>query len=268
MKFSNMENCWGVIGCGWLGLPFAQHLIQNGNEVIGTTTSTEKMEVLRDAGISPVLFSTDSKNRLEEVLNSCNYLLLNIPPSSLKENYADAMLHITDRLHSKAKIIFISSTSVYADKNQEAKETDDLDGEGRNAPHIIEAEKALKQTLKDRLTIIRMAGLVGGDRHPAKYMSGNSYDNGKDKINLIHLEDCIGLINKVVEQKYFGEILNGCSTEHPMKMDYYTWAAKKINIIPPVFKDKVGKWKEISNKKSSTSLKYNYKYDSPYDFPI
>lgn len=263
-----MENCWGVIGCGWLGMPFAKHLIKDGNKVVGSTTSTEKMAVLRDAGISPVLFSADGKDKLEEIFNSCSYILLNIPPSSLKKNYADTMLHITNQLQSTAKIIFISSTSVYADKNQEAKETDELDGEGRNAPYIIEAEQALKNSLKERLTIIRMAGLVGGDRHPAKYMSGKSYDNGKDKINLIHLDDCIGLINEVVKQNYFGQTLNGCSTEHPTKIDYYTWAAKKMKITPPIFQKKEGNWKEVSNKKSKNSLKYLYKYNSPFDFPI
>lgn len=263
-----MENCWGVIGCGWLGLPFAKHSIENGNKVIGTTTSKEKMEVLRNAGISPVLFTADGDERIGDIFNSCNFILLNIPPSSLREIYSEKLLSLAKQFHPESKVIFISSTSVYADKNQEAKETDELDGEGRNAPYIIEAERALKQHLKERLTIIRMAGLVGGERHPAKFMSGKAYDNGKDKINLIHLEDCIGLINEVTEKKYYGETLNGCSTEHPTKIDYYTWAAKKMKITPPIFQEKEGSWKEVSNKKSKNSLKYHYKYNSPFDFPI
>lgn len=266
MKTSNMKNCWGVIGCGWLGLPFAKHLIQNGNKVIGSTTSTEKIKVLRDEGITPVLLSANKGDLKQDILNPCNYILLNIPPSSLKEKYAEVLLHLTDQFNSEAKVVFISSTSVYADKNQVAKETDELDGEGRNAPYIIEAEKALQQSLKERLTIIRMAGLVGGERHPAKYMSGKNYDNGKDKINLIHLDDCIGLINKVSQQNYFGETLNGSSTEHPTKMDYYRWAAEQLGIDPPIFQNTEGNWKEVSNKKSKISLKYNYKYNSPYEF--
>lgn len=263
-----MENCWGVIGCGWLGLPFAKHLIQNGNKVIGSTTSHEKMEVLRNAGIAPVLLSASKSDEQKNVFSPCNYILLNIPPSSLKENYADVMLHLSHQFPSEAKVIFISSTSVYADKNQIATETDELDGDGRNAPYIIEAEKALQQSLKDRLTIIRMAGLVGGDRHPGKFMSGKTYNNGRDKINLIHLEDCIGLTDKVAQQNFFGETLNGCSTEHPSKMEYYAWAAKQIGIDSPIFQNNEGKWKEVSNKKTKTSLSYNYKYNSPYEFPL
>jgi nucleoside-diphosphate-sugar epimerase len=263
-----MENCWGVIGCGWLGMPFAENLVKNGNKVIGSTTSPEKMGPLRDAGITPILLSVEKNDDPLNDFSSCNYILLNIPPSSLKEKFAEAMVSLSLHFHPKAKIIFISSTSVYADKNQTAKESDELDGEARNALYIIEAEKSLQKALKERLTIIRMAGLVGAERHPAKFMSGKTYDNGKNKINLIHLEDCIGLIDKVVQQNYFGEILNGCSTEHPAKMEYYAWAADQIDITPPVFKDNEGKWKKISNKKSKTSLKYNYKYSTPYEFPI
>lgn len=263
-----MENYWGVIGCGWLGLPFAKHLIENGNQVIGTTTSKKKIEVLRNAGISPVLFSAGSNERIEDIFNSCSFILLNIPPSSLKEKYADAMLRISDKINSETKVIFISSTSVYADKNQIATEADKLeDGEGRNAPYVIEAEKALQIKLKNRLTIIRMAGLVGGERHPAKFMSGKHYDNGQNKINLIHLDDCIGLIKKVILEDYFGEIINGCTTEHPSKIEYYTWAAKKKGIEPPFFENNKGKFKEVSNKKSKISLNYGYKYQTPYEFP-
>jgi len=263
-----MQNCWGVIGCGWLGLPFAKYSIKIGDKVIGSTTSKEKVQILRDAGISPVLLSTNSNDKLDNLFTSCNYILLNIPPSNLKENYAKEMLTLSQQFNSEAKVIFISSTSVYADKNQDATESDKLDGQGRSAPYIIEVEKILQQKLNERLTIIRMAGLVGGERHPAKYMSGKTYENGKDKINLIHLEDCIGLINEVVQQNYFGEIINGCSTDHPRKMDYYTWAAKKMNVTPPIFQEKEGTWKEVSNNKSKISLKYSYKYESPFDFPL
>lgn len=268
MKLSNIENCWGVIGCGWLGLPFAKHLILKGNKVIGSTTSAEKMEVLRKEGVSPLLLSANNNVQQHEVLSSCNYILLNIPPSTLKENYASAMLNICTQLSPKSKVIFISSTSVYADKNQTASEIDALDGNGRNAAYIIEAENKLKKALKERLTIIRMAGLVGGERHPAKFMSGKKYEHGKNKVNLIHLDDCIGLIDKVAKENYFGEIINGCSSEHPTKMDYYTWAADQIKITPPTFNQEEGKWKKISNKKSTSSLNYNYKYESPYEFPL
>ena len=42
-----------ILGCGWLGLPLAKKLIENGYEVKGSTTSESKLELLKNAGISP-----------------------------------------------------------------------------------------------------------------------------------------------------------------------------------------------------------------------
>lgn len=263
-----MKERWGIIGCGWLGLPFAKYLIENEIEVVGSTTSPEKIKTLDALGITPVLLSLQKSNTPLTKFATCNYILLNIPPSSLQDKYAERLSTLTKQFNPKSKVIFISSTSVYSDNNQIAEEHDKLDGEGRNAPFIIEAEKELHKVLKERLTIVRMAGLVGGNRHPAKYMSGKSYQGGLNKINLVHLDDCIGIINKIKQQNYFGEILNGCTSEHPNKMEYYTHAAEKMDITPPSFQNEEGKWKVVSNKKSKTSLNYSYKYESPYDFPL
>ena len=42
-----------ILGCGWLGLPLAKSLLSKGYEVKGSTTSESKLEVLKNAGISP-----------------------------------------------------------------------------------------------------------------------------------------------------------------------------------------------------------------------
>jgi nucleoside-diphosphate-sugar epimerase len=113
-----MGKRWGVIGCGWLGLPFAQHLIESGDEVIGSTTSLEKTETLREAGIIPVLLSLKKDSTPKNEFKNCDYVLLNIPPSSLKDNYANNLLNLVVQFNPETRVIFISSTSVYADKNQ------------------------------------------------------------------------------------------------------------------------------------------------------
>ena len=40
-----------VVGCGWLGFPLAKNFVELGNTVIGTTTSSEKLSDLQEAGI-------------------------------------------------------------------------------------------------------------------------------------------------------------------------------------------------------------------------
>ena len=41
-----------ILGCGWLGLPLAKSLIEKGFWVNGSTTSLEKIAVLKNEGIT------------------------------------------------------------------------------------------------------------------------------------------------------------------------------------------------------------------------
>jgi 3-hydroxyisobutyrate dehydrogenase-like beta-hydroxyacid dehydrogenase len=46
-----------ILGCGWLGLPLAKALLENGFAVKGSTTSQEKLSVLENSGIQPFLIA-------------------------------------------------------------------------------------------------------------------------------------------------------------------------------------------------------------------
>ena len=65
-----------ILGCGWLGLPLAKALLEKGFSVNGSTTSTEKLSILENAGISPFLISLDSKSvsgAIESFLQESRY---------------------------------------------------------------------------------------------------------------------------------------------------------------------------------------------------
>ena len=57
-----------VIGCGWLGLPLAKKLVSKNFRVKGSTTSKQKISVLRNEKIEPFLIDLN-KNLNEDVLN-------------------------------------------------------------------------------------------------------------------------------------------------------------------------------------------------------
>ena len=87
-----------------------------------------------------------------------------------------------------SKIIFTSSTSVYPQLDIVFDETYDLNQlPGKNS--IIEAENVLRAHFSDRLTILRLGGLIGHDRHPIRFLTGRTIaKSGSDKISLIHFE--------------------------------------------------------------------------------
>ena len=44
-----------LLGCGWLGIPLASSLVKKGFAVKGSTTSSDKLEILKSEGVIPYL---------------------------------------------------------------------------------------------------------------------------------------------------------------------------------------------------------------------
>lgn len=73
----------GVLGCGWLGLPLAKRLIEKGYNVKGTTTSSSKLDILRNGNISPYQISlseTGIQGDIDGFLSNMETLIINVPP--------------------------------------------------------------------------------------------------------------------------------------------------------------------------------------------
>lgn len=257
----------GIIGCGWLGTPLAHTLLDKGYSIHGTSRDQNKINSLQEQGIKMHYLELHEEHLKLEWLKEIDLLILNVPPSGIKSAYAKKHLEICNQLPNTSKVIFISSTSVFANDLAIADENSPTNNTEGNAPFIIKAEKKLRKTLSNRLTILRFAGLVGENRHPVKYMSGKSYCSGNSPVNLIHLVDCIGIISEVIEKDCFGKTFNGCCSSHPTKADYYTAAAEVLNIAPPIFTSSSRMSRIISARNLKEVLGYQLRYPSPFDFP-
>lgn len=255
-----------IVGCGWLGSSLAEFYLEQGDKVFGTTRTPAKANSLKNLGVEPFLLNSFEDDL--SWLGAMDFLVLNIPPSAFKDNYAQFMVHIVRHTGTQTKIVFISSTSVYDNNDSMVNEKETSIGNSQRGKNVFDAETELQKAVGSRLTIIRMAGLVGKDRHPVKFMTGKNYAGKSEPINLIHLADCIGLIDAVLEKSCWGETINGCSGEHPEKGEYYTWAANELNLHPPNFSNEITPYKIISNEKSRLILGYSYIYDSPFEFPL
>tara|TARA_B100000508_G_scaffold141096_1_gene146906 strand:+ start:141720 stop:142517 length:798 start_codon:yes stop_codon:yes gene_type:complete len=262
----NAQKIWGVVGCGWLGLSLAENLTQLGFEVHGSTRSEEKADEISISGLQMHVYNASDRNSEAEWLSDIDLLVINIPPSSMDE-YTEDLLSIVRKINDKCNVIFVSSTSVYPNTNSTVNESTVTSGTNRNGPIVSEAERALLQYLSNRLTILRMSGLVGGERNPVTYMSGKEISGGKDPVNLVHRDDCIGVILRVSEKESWGEIYNVCCSDHPTKREYYEHAAEKHQVPAPMFEENSTKFKIIDNEHLKRSLDYEYKYDSPFEFP-
>jgi len=259
-----------ILGCGWLGLPLAIDFESKGIHIKGSTTSDSKLSILEQNGISSFLLDLRIENPevYMSFLADSDVLIINIPPgrdSNVVETYSERITNILHYIPVAQKVIFVSSTSVYQNTNSEVRETQKIVPEKMSGKAILAVENLLQKSLKERVTIIRLSGLVGYDRLPGRFLANKKgLKNGSAPVNIIHRDDCIGLINAVISKEAWGQIINGCADKHPTRKKYYTLAAKKIGLVPPEFVEEEGAhYKTISNAKSKELLDYTYVYPDP-----
>lgn len=269
-----MVNKISVLGCGWLGLPLAKSLVSKGWLINGSATSPEKTELLQSQGIEPFLLQLKPEltgNNIEDFFDS-EILIINFPPErrddiiSFHTKQIEAIIHFAEKSPVK-KIIFASSTSVYKSVNRTLTEADYLPAESQTGEALKIAEQILMNNINFKTTVLRFGGLIGEGRQPGKFFAGKkNIPNGRAPVNLIVSEDCINIINKIIEQNVFGEIFNAVADAHQSRAEFYTAAAKKLNLPAPEFIDELNEYKIISNEKLKQKLNYTFIYPDPLDW--
>lgn len=239
-----MTKTIGIIGCGWLGLPLANHFIEKGFHVKGTTTNPEKASQLTANGIESyviALFENKIEGDISVFLKDVEILIINIPPRLRKPPYESYVLKI--KILEKAllasdvsKIIFVSSTSVYGNIEGEVTEFSPTKPNTESGKQLIDVEANLTTNINFKTTIVRFGGLLGDDRHPVNHIvKKEQLTNGEELVNLIHLNDCIGIISSIIQQNYWGKIVNGVYPYHPKKSEYYKNEASKLGLKIPAY---------------------------------
>jgi len=172
------------------------------------------------------------------------------------EAYVDQIREVTKAAHrgNVGGIILISTTSVYPNLNRVVTEED------ADAGHpIVQAERIVREA-GIPATILRFAGLFGPGRNPGRFLAGKRViGGGQVPVNLIHLDDCIGIIKCVIENNIWDEVLNACADDHPTREVFYTKAAVALGLQPPVFlQDRGADYKIVSNERLKTLLNYRF----------
>jgi nucleoside-diphosphate-sugar epimerase len=270
-----------ILGCGWLGLPLAKSLLSKGYVVKGSTTSEGKLEVLKNAGVLPFQIQLEAQQiigTIEDFLKETNVLIIDIPPglrseiSSLEEmtfvNKIRTLIPFLEKSGIK-KVIFVSSTSVYGDGFPIVEITEETipNPDTESGKQLVISETLLQNNIHFKTTVIRFGGLLGDDRHPAKLMAGKTnVENPDAPVNLIQREDCIGIIEKILnhsetseQQDNWGETFNAVAPQHPTRKAYYQNKAQILNLPLPTFAEhSESKGKMISSKKVEMILEYSF----------
>ena len=234
----------GIIGCGWVGQALAKKLLSQKIEVLATSSQQKNVDKLNQISISSQQLSLPlnvTELALHDVFKQKN-IVIAITPQLRKgrKDYADKVMQIVEAAKHKGiveKIILLSSTAIYGGLEGTVDESSRIDLSTEKVQILNAAEQAVLNFSKlynKQSVVLRLAGLVGPERHPGKFLLANkTLFNSNAPVNLIHQKDVVGLIEVILKKEMTSDIFNGVSDTHISKKIYYKAAAKSLNLSTP-----------------------------------
>jgi nucleoside-diphosphate-sugar epimerase len=265
-----------IIGCGWLGMPLALALKNHGFKVQGTVRTLSKTESFNNSGIHFYRLDLKPENECIPEIDSefwqSDIFILTIPPTE-PSNYCKGISKILDMIAKQPRrlsIIYTSSTGIYGKGKGLTEETSPPKPDRSGAAAVVECEELLlgKKDIFD-VCILRLAGLVGPGRAPGRFFAGKkNLGSGSSPVNLVQLDDCVGIIVRLIEQEIRDGIYNVCADEHPTHREFYPAQAIKLGLeVPEYGIDSLdADLKIIDNRLLKNILDYRYIYPDPMKF--
>jgi nucleoside-diphosphate-sugar epimerase len=243
-----------VLGSGWLGLPLAEQLLLRGMKVKASTTSTERLPEIVAIGAEPYIIDIRGLSDNIDVFLKSELLIVNITSKSIAD--FNQLLGEIEKSTVK-KVLFVSSTSVYKSNNDTVSE---LQGQESEDSLLFQIEKLFHNCESIETTVLRFGGLIGYGRDPGNFFrSGKRVQNPDSPVNLIHRDDCISIIEKIILHEIWSETFNACADSHPTKREFYTKAALRVgNPVPQFDESVVSIYKRVSSQKLKDSLSYEF----------
>ena len=233
-----------IVGCGYVGLPLGQALVQAGHQVSGLRRSASSAEELQRAGLNPIIADITRRADLDKISGAFDWIINTVASSGGGvEDYRAVYLRGTccliDWLSARPpqKYIHTSSTSVYAQTDgSTVTEESPAEPSSETSRVLVETERALLHAAREKnfpALILRVAGIYGPERgHPFKqYLRGEARISGDGSrlMNMIHRDDVVRAILAALERGRPGEIYNATDDEPVTQRNFFTWLASKLD---------------------------------------
>ena len=243
-----------IIGCGWLGKPLAVALRSKGHDVSGSVRTQESALLLEHEGIKVFLYDGVTHRQVPKEFQDSDWMIICFPPSK-SDNYNAQIAELLTQTSSTTRILFASTTGVYSDNNIVTESS-----HVKKDHPVYQAEAKVIDSNR-QYVILRLAGLIGGERHPIKQLAGRALEDGQHSVNLVQRNDVIQVISAIVETSCTNELFNVCFPDHPTRESYYTEMANRKNLLPPTFQSGDSTGKQIDGSRIEKVL--NFRYTEP-----
>ena len=262
-----------IVGYGRVGLPLAKALKEKGYDVTGTVTGEEKRDKLVAEGLDTHILSFDPAPQGDiAAAMEADVLVVTVPPSmrapqdypTVMDNLAKAAAGFGAKGSRVKKVLLVATTSVYHQTGDVVREDD---ASHDVSPFLgiswLPVEECFTQRDEFETTVVRFSGLMGGGINPGMYFAGRELKGANDPVNMIHVDDCVGVMTAIIEQNIWGETFNASADEHPSKREFYTKACETAGMPAPIFDDESAPYRIVNCDKLKQRLGYTFKYPNP-----
>ncbi|EHK1075153.1 NAD(P)H-binding protein [Vibrio parahaemolyticus] len=268
-----------IVGAGWLGTPLAQALLVEGHDVVITRRSQARLDERPSTIANAALLDLNDENsaqKLDEIIqsNHIERIVGAFPPGFRRGSGREytqqwSTLVKAAKQHAIEKLVMISSTTVYPNLPTEMKEESASLALAQTHPNFSDNAKIMleaEQSVIDsgiNYAILRCSGLIGPDRHPARFAMRLKQVSRKAPANMLHQSDAVAVAQFALDH-LSNQIINVTTPHTVSKAEFYQAAITKSGTeisLPPVTEDAD---KRILADKL-VSLGYQFRFNSTLD---
>jgi nucleoside-diphosphate-sugar epimerase len=256
-----------VIGAGWLGTQLATQLKADGHELWVSSRSAAKSSAVAEQFSHFVLDLAQSVRptpQLEALFKDA-VVICTVPASrSDGEGYLRALAQLASlmKLLGSTACIHLSTTGVYEGLSGDVNEQSLLQLADPRIELLAVGEQLLNVAVP--CCTLRLAGLIGPGRHPARFLSGKQAGAADVAVNMVHSSDVCAAVSAIVQQRLWPELFNLSSPAFCSKAEFYLTACELASLPAPEFEAKTApsSGRRVVSTKSQTIAGFSYTFDS------
>jgi nucleoside-diphosphate-sugar epimerase len=232
-----MSRTFLLLGAGYSAQTFAARALTNGDRVVGTTRSAEKMEGLRAVGIDPLVFDGMLDEPVRAALKRATHLVVSIAPGEAGDPGLDAVSGAD--MPDLQWIGYLSTVGVYGDHGGAwVDEESPCRPVAKRSARRLEAEgewTRLAAGWQVPLAILRLSGIYGPGRNAFVNLergTARRIVKPGQVFNRIHVDDIAGALAHLSE-RLEGGVFNVTDDEPAPPQEVVSHAARLMGVAPP-----------------------------------
>lgn len=240
-----------IIGAGWLGQPLANTLVSLGHQVSASHTTSPKCLPESNPSIHSLVIDLKQTNAatLATQLAQCHsQIVIGCFPPGFRHGTKGEYVHhwqtlvTACQLAQVEKIVMVSSTTVYPSQPEEMYEECATLELAHHRPDFSEPARwmlmAEQAVIESGLSyaIVRLSGLIGAERHPARFVHRLQSLSTQAPANILHQWDAIGAVAFCALQVE-NHVVNATTPFTVSKAEFYQHAAQLAGLtqaLPPI----------------------------------